>query len=101
MINVIAAITVRPGHGPAFEEAVAGARARVLANPACLRYDLQRVRRSEGEYLMLEAWESPADLKEHGASEVFAEFGRTVAGLVSSPPKVTVYEPVGDQVGLG
>ncbi len=101
MINVTAAITVRPGQGPAFEEAVAKARAQVLENPGCLRYDLQRLRRSEDDYLMLEAWESPAALKEHGASEAFAELGKALAGLVSSPPKVSVYEPVGDQVGLG
>ena len=33
MINVTAAITVKPGHGPAFEQAVAEARPRVLENP--------------------------------------------------------------------
>lgn len=101
MINVTAAITVKAGHGPAFEQAVAEARPRVLANPACLRYDLQRVRRSEGNYLMLETWESPAALKEHGASDAFAALGKTLAELLSSSPQVSVYEPVGDQVGLG
>jgi quinol monooxygenase YgiN len=99
-LNVVATLTVNPGAGADFEEAVARARAQVILNPACQRYDLQRVRRSEHDYIMLETWESPAALKEHGASEVFTSFGEQVAGLLASAPTVAVHEPVGEQVPL-
>lgn len=99
-INVVAALTVRPGRGADFEAAVAQARAQVILNPACHRYDLQRVRRSEQDYIMLETWESPAALKEHGASEVFRSFGGQVADLLAGDPTVAVHEPVGEQVPL-
>lgn len=101
MINVTAAITVKPGQGPALEEAFAAARPETLQEPGCLRYDLQRVRRSDDRYLVLEAWESPAALKEHGSTERFAAFGKVLADLVTGPSEVTVYEPVGEQVPLG
>lgn len=100
MINVTAAITVKPGQGPALEAAFAAARPETLQEPGCLRYDLQRLRRSDDRYLVLEAWESPAALKEHGSTERFAEFGRSLAEIVASAPDVTVYEPVGEQVAL-
>lgn len=100
MINVIATLTVRPGQGEALEQAMASARARTLENPECLRYDLQRVRRSETEYVMLEAWSSPEALRAHGASEAFAELGATLATVVAGQPVITVLEPVGGQVAL-
>lgn len=99
-INVVAALTVKPGRGAEFEAALASARAQVILNPACRRYDLQRVRRSEQDYIMLETWDSPAALTEHGASEVFKSFGEQVADLLAGAPTVAVHEPVGEQVPL-
>ena len=101
MLNVVAAISVRPGHGAALVALIAEARPRVIENPACHRYDLQRQRRGEHEYVMLEAWESSAALREHGSSEAFARFAERLGEHVAAPPTVTVYEPVGDQVPLG
>lgn len=100
MINVIATLTVRPGQAETLERAMASARERTLSNPDCLRYDLQRVRRSETGYVMLEAWASTEALQAHGASEAFAELGAVLATAVAGPPQVTVLQPVGDQVGL-
>lgn len=99
-INVVATLTVKPGRGPELEAAVASARGQVILNPACHRYDLQRVRLSEQDYIMLETWESTAALKEHGASEVFRSFGGQIADLLAGAPTVTVHEPVGEQVPL-
>ena len=99
-INVVATLTVTPGSGPAFEEAVAAARAEILANPACLRYDLQRQRRSETDYIMLESWESTDALKAHGQSEAFGRLGAQLAQLVAASPVVSVYDPIGEQVAL-
>lgn len=100
MINVIATLTVRPGHGERLEQVMSAARAQTLPKPGCLRYDLQRQRRSETGYVMLEAWESTAALREHGASESFARLGAELAEIVEGAPTVTVLEPLGEQVPL-
>lgn len=100
MINVIATLTVKSGEGPALEEAVASARGEVLANPRCHRYDLQRRRRSETDYLMLETWESTEALKEHGASDAFLRLGERLSAVLAAAPEVTVLDPMGDQVAL-
>lgn len=99
-INVVASLTVNPARTADFEQAVARARAQVIRNPACHRYDLQRVRNSEGAYVVLETWESTSALKEHGASDAFKVLSAELTDLVSAPPTVTVHEPVGDQVPL-
>jgi quinol monooxygenase YgiN len=101
LINVTATIAVKAGQGSVLEAAFAAVRPETLQEPGCLRYDLQRLRRSDDRYLVLEAWESTAALKEHGSTEHFAEFGRSLAEIVAGPPDVTVYEPVGEQVALG
>ncbi|WP_346006824.1 putative quinol monooxygenase [Janibacter terrae] len=100
MINVIARISVQPESTDEFETAVATARASFLADEGCLRYDLQRVARSEGDYVLLEAYDSKDALRRHGAMDEFAAFGEAIGTLVQGPPEVTVLSPVGDQVGL-
>lgn len=96
-INVVARITVQPGNGPNFEAIVAQAREIVTANPACHRYDLQRLRKSEVDYIMLETWATVDALRQHGASAAFREFSVKLAGIVDGAPTVEVYEPVGAQ----
>ncbi len=100
-ISVVARLTVKPGSGAAFEEIVAAARPGVLQEPGCRRYDLQLLRKSEGDYVMLEIWDSPADLGVHGKSEGLARFGERIADLLAAPVQVEVYDPVGEQVPLG
>lgn len=100
MINVIARISVKPESTDAFEAAVATARPAFLADSGCLRYDLQRVAKSEGDYVFLEAYDSKEALARHGAMDEFAAFGKASADLVLGPPEVTVLRPVGDQVDL-
>lgn len=96
-INVVAKITVLPGKAEVFEDTVAAAREEVRRNPACHRYDLQRLRKSDVDYIMLETWESVADLKVHGSSEVFVRFSALLSGLVAGASQVDVYEPIGEQ----
>ena len=97
-INVVATLTVRPGSGPALEAAVAEARKDVMNEPGCVRYDLQRKFRSETDYIMLETWESVADLKTHGQAPAFVAFSAKAADILAAAPEVLVYEPVGEQV---
>ena len=100
MLNVIATISVKPECTDEFEAAVATAREAFLADEGCLRYDLQRVAKSEGDYVFIEAYDSKDALRRHGAMEEFAAMGQATKTFVQGPPEVTVMTPVGDQVGL-
>ncbi len=100
MINVIARISVKPDSTQEFEAAVAAARGAFLSDVGCLRYDLQRVARSEGDYVLLEAYDSKDSLRRHGSMDEFAAFGAAIESLVQGPPEVIVLSPVGDQVDL-
>ena len=97
MINVVAVIAVQDGKGAELERLFAEARPGVLAEQGCRRYDLQRKRRSETEYVVLEAWSSTSALRVHGESEAFAVFAKALGGLVASAPLISVYDPVGEQ----
>lgn len=100
MLNVIATISVKPECTDEFEAAVATAREAFLADEGCLRYDLQRAAKSEGDYVFIEAYDSKDALRRHGAMEEFAAMGQATKTFVQGPPEVTVMTPVGDQVGL-
>lgn len=97
MINVTAAVSVREDKTTEFEAAVAEARPGMLADPGCLRWDLQRVSRSTTDYVLLEAYADGDALKRHGAAPEFAAFGEVLKDLVSAPPTITVLKPVGAQ----
>lgn len=97
MINVIASLAVREGQTAAFESAVAAARPGMLADPGCLRYDLQRATRGETDYVLLEAYDSGEAIRRHRELQAYRDLGEAVSGLLSAEPVVTVLEPVGDQ----
>jgi len=99
MLNVVATLRVKDAATAAFETLFSETRAAVLQNPACLRYDLQRRRRTTQEYAVLESWESAGAFRAHGASQVFVEFSAAAAELLAGPIEVSVYEPVGAQLG--
>jgi len=98
MINVTAAMTVREGCAQEFEQAIAEARPHMLADEGCLRYDLQRVNRSETDYVLLEAYDSGDAIRRHGELEAFKELGRRLEPLLAATPVITVLKPVGEQV---
>lgn len=100
MFNVIATISVKPECTEDFEAAVATARAAFLTDKGCLRYDLQRVAKSEGDYVFIEAYDSKDALRRHGEMAEFAAMGEATKTYVTGPPRVTVTSPVGDQVDL-
>ncbi|WP_293785479.1 putative quinol monooxygenase [uncultured Aeromicrobium sp.] len=98
MINVTATFTVREGQNEAFELAIAAARPHMLADEGCLRYDLQRVHRSESDYVLLGSYDSGDAIRRHGELEAFAALNREVGGLLAAAPVITVLKPVGEQV---
>lgn len=98
MINVTAAIEVREDKLSEFEQLVADARPGMLADPGCLRYDLQRVSGQPGQYVLLEAYVDGEAIRRHGESEEFTALNAALADVVAGPPTITVLKPVGDQV---
>lgn len=97
VVNVVATVRVREESIEEFEAVVARTRPAMLADPGCLRYDLQRRRNEPGTYVLLEAYDSTDALRRHGASPEFAEFGKALASLVTGEPEVVLLTPVGEQ----
>ena len=98
IVNVIARFAVRPDSLQSFEDAIAHARPEMLADPGCLRYDLQRVRKSDSAYVLLEAYDSSDALRRHGELEAFRKLGVALADLLLAKPDVLILDPVGHQV---
>lgn len=97
MINVIASLSVREGQTDAFERAVAEARPGMLADPGCLRYDLQRSTRVATDYVLLEAYDSDEAIRRHRELRAYRDLGEAVSDLLAAAPVVSALEPVGDQ----
>ena len=100
MINVTATFTVLEGRAAEFEAAVAAARPGMLADSGCLRYDLQRVSRSESSYVLLEAYDSSEAIRRHGELDAFRVFGAAIKDLLAEEPVVSILKPVGEQAEL-
>ncbi len=97
MINLTASFTVRADRTSEFEAAVAQARPAMLADVGCLRYDLQRVSKSETEYVLLEAYDSGEALQRHGQLDAFRELGDALKDVLAGAPVITILKPVGEQ----
>ena len=93
-INVVATVRVRPEAIEEFEAVVARTRPLMLADPGCLRYDLQQRRGEAGTYVLLECYDSGEALQRHGSSAEFAEFGRAIGSLVTGAPEIVLLVPV-------
>ena len=100
MINVTATFAVLEGKAAPFEAAIAAARPGMLADPGCLRYDLQRVSGSEIGYVLLEAYDSGEAIRRHGELEAFRALGAALKPLLAAEPIVAVLKPVGEQTAL-
>ena len=98
MINVTASLEVHEDKSAEFEQLVADAHPGMLADPGCLRYDLQRVSGQPGQYVLLEAYVDGEAIRRHGESEEFKAFGAALADIVVGAPTITVLKPVGQQV---
>jgi quinol monooxygenase YgiN len=100
MINVTATFQVSPDRAPEFEAAVAEARPAMLADAGCLRYDLQRVGRSEVDFVLLEAYESGEALRRHGELQAFRDLGDVIKSMLVAEPAVVILRPIGGQTDL-
>ncbi len=102
MINVVAVITAKPGLRAKVLEAFAENRAAVLAEKGCLEYgatiDARGIPPSKASFgddsfVVIEKWETLADLQAHAVAPHMAAFGAKTKEWVAGK-LIHVLEPV-------
>lgn len=84
-VVVVAVITPKPGEEDAVRAALLESIPEVHAEPGCELYALHE---GQGEFVMVERWESADALAEHGRGEALTALGAALAGKVAGPPHV-------------
>lgn len=88
MIGVIAKLNVKPEAAEEFEEVFLSLSEAVRANePGCIMYQL--CRDDDGNYVVMEMYESEEALAAHGQSEHFKAAGAGFKGKMGGPPEIT------------
>lgn len=94
MIAVIAKLQVVAGKGAEFEQAMLALAKQVREKePGNHLYSL--CQDGDGNYLMLELYDSEEDLAAHGQSDHFKAAGAGFRGLMSGPPEIQRLKVVG------
>ncbi len=94
MIGVIAKLNVAEGKEAEFEKAMLALAGQVRANEkGCQLYTL--CKDPDGNYLMMEIYETEEDLAAHGQSEHFKASGASFKGLMAGAPEITRMEVIG------
>lgn len=94
MIAVIAKLQVVAGKGAEFEQAMLALAKQVREKePGNHLYSL--CQDSDGNYLMLELYDSEEDLAAHGQSDHFKAAGAGFRGLMSGPPEIQRLKVIG------
>ena len=87
MIGVTAKLNVKEGMEAEFEAVFLDLMDAVRANePGCLLYQL--CRDDEGNYIVMEMYESEEALAAHGQSEHFKAAGAGFKGKMGGPPEI-------------
>jgi quinol monooxygenase YgiN len=84
-VVVVATITPKPDQVDAVREAILTAIPKVHAEPGCEVYALHE---SDGEFVMVERWESAEALDVHSAAEALTVLGGQLAGKLTGRPEV-------------
>ena len=94
MIGVIAKLNVKPEAAEEFEEVFLSLSEAVRANePGCIMYQL--CRDDDGNYVVMEMYESEEALAAHGQSEHFKASGASFKGLMAGPPEIQRMQVIG------
>ena len=94
MIAVIAKLNVAAGKEAEFETAMLNLAAQVRENePGNQLYTL--CKEADGNYLMLELYDTQEDLDAHGKSEHFKASGAKFAGVMAGRPDIQRLEVIG------
>jgi len=95
MILEHALITIRPGTGDDFEEALTRARPVISASHGFISLELHHGIEQPDQYLLLVEWESLDDhLVGFRASAAFTEWRALIGPFFESPPVVDHFAPV-------
>jgi quinol monooxygenase YgiN len=90
-VVVVATITPQPDEVEAVRKALLIAVPKVHAEPGC---ELYAVHEGDGQFVMVERWESPEALKAHGSAEALTTLGGELAGKLVAAPDVRQLTPV-------
>jgi quinol monooxygenase YgiN len=95
-VVVVATISPKPEHADEVRQALLEAVPEVHGEPGCERYSLHEGR--EGDLVMVEKWESPEALAEHGKAAALQALSGKLEGKLIGAPSVTVLDalPAGD-----
>jgi quinol monooxygenase YgiN len=90
-VVVVATITPKTDQVDAVREALLAAVPKVHAEPGC---ELYAVHEADGQFVMVERWESPEALKVHGKAAALTTLGGELAGKLTAAPDVRRLAPV-------
>lgn len=93
MIAVIARLNVAEGKEAPLEVAMSNLAEQVRANEAG-NHLYTVCKDDQGNYLVLELYETEEDMKAHGKSEHFRAAGASFRGLMSGPPEIQRLEVI-------
>jgi quinol monooxygenase YgiN len=96
-VVVVATIIPKPDQVDAVREALLAAVPSVHAEPGCERYALHE---GDGQFVMVESWESADALRVHGKAEALTTLGAQLADKLAAAPEVRRLSavPAGDPV---
>lgn len=94
-IGIVVRLKTNPGKGPDFEAAFAVQAAGVRANePGNKLYQLARSRQDADSYVVMEIYDSDADLEAHRSAPHMVENRPRMAGLVAPGTTVEIFDAV-------
>ena len=90
-VVVVATITPKADQVDAVRDALLAAVPKVHAEPGCELYALHE---GDGQFVMVERWESPEALKVHGRAEALTTLGGQLAGKLAAPVEMRRVAPL-------
>lgn len=94
-VHVVATLKAKPGQ----EEKVRGMLLGLLEpsrrDKGCLRYELFQARDTPTTFVFLEEWADDASLQTHLASPLIQNGAAQLMPLLTAPPDIVPYRPVG------
>jgi quinol monooxygenase YgiN len=92
MVKLIARLHTQPGQADPVASALLDLAGPSRVEPGCLLYDVCRSKADPNDLLVLEEWESQADLDTHMATPHFQAFLERIGGALAGNPELTFVE---------
>jgi quinol monooxygenase YgiN len=90
-VVVVATVTPKADQVEAVRQALLAAAPKVHAEPGC---ELYAVHEADGQFVMVERWESREALKVHGRAEALTTLGGELADKLAAPLDVRRLTPL-------